>query len=72
MSDDGINFRMRVHGVPVVVSESTPLRKTKHIATDDYEAVEIESDALCLIMDGKVYVHPDRWHHFEALKGVLP
>lgn len=72
MSDNGISFTMRFHGVPVHISEGAPLRKTKLIADDEYELYEVESDALCLIVDGRIYVHPERWHHFESLKGKLP
>jgi hypothetical protein len=70
--DKGIEMRMRFHGVPVVINERAPLRKTTRIDAEDYDVVEIESDALCMIMDGVVYLHRDRWKHFEVLKGRLP
>jgi hypothetical protein len=65
MSDNGLTFTMRYHGVPVYVSDMAPLRKTKQPAWDDYEHVEIETDALCVIVGGAVYIHPERMQMLE-------
>lgn len=67
MKDTGLEFTMRFYGVPVYVDENTPLRTTKRRYWDDYEFVEVESDALCMMRDGAVFVHPQRWEHFDAM-----
>ena len=59
MSDD-IEFVMRFHGVTVYITETAPLRTTKRKHWDEYELVEVESDALCVIVDGKIYIRPVR------------
>jgi len=60
-----LSFPMRFHGVPVYVTETAPLRKTKHPAWGDYEQVEIERDALCVVMDGAIHIHPVRMRMLE-------
>jgi hypothetical protein len=53
-------------GIPYYIDENLPLRSTKRHQWDDYELVEIESDLLCLMVGGKLYIHPDRMPLIEA------
>jgi hypothetical protein len=61
----GLTFTMRYHGVPVYVSDTAPLRNTRQPAWDDYEQVEIETDALCVIVNGAIHIHPERIQMLE-------
>jgi hypothetical protein len=70
VSDNGLTFTMRHHGAPIYIDEHVPLRSTRQRYWDDYEAVEIESDTLCIIRDGAVFVHPDRWEFLYELYGA--
>jgi hypothetical protein len=54
-------------GIPIIVDENLPLRTTKRMVTSDYESMEIESDLLCVMFSGTVFVRPDRMWWFEQL-----